>query len=60
MVALDEAHEMLPGEERTEATNKATVLRNAAELHKMLCGKRGAPAYDGGACSSPWHRGDFI
>jgi hypothetical protein len=41
--ALDEAQEMLPGDERTEATNKATVFRNAARIHEMLCGKRDAP-----------------
>jgi hypothetical protein len=44
VIALDEAREMPPGDERTEATHKAIVLRNAAELHEMLCGKRGTPA----------------
>ena len=44
VVALDKAREMLPGDERTEATHKAIVLRNAAELHQLLCGKRSAPA----------------
>ena len=44
VIALDEAREMPPGDERTEANNKAIVLRNAAELHELLCGKRGAPA----------------
>ena len=44
VIALDEAREMPPGDERTEATHKAIVLRNAAELHQLLCGKRGAPA----------------
>jgi hypothetical protein len=44
VTALDEAHEMPPGDERAEAINKAIVLRNAAELHELLCGKRGAPA----------------
>ena len=43
VIALDEAREMPLGEERTEATHKAIVLRNAAELHELLCGKRGAP-----------------
>jgi len=38
--ALDEAQEMPPGDERTEAINKATVFRNAAEIHELLCGKR--------------------
>jgi hypothetical protein len=44
VIALDEAREMPPGEERTEATHKAIVLRNAAKLHELLCDKRGAPA----------------
>ena len=42
-VALGEAQEMPPGNERTEAINKATVFRNAARIHEMLCGKRDAP-----------------
>ena len=42
--ALDEAHEMPPGDERTEAMQKAVVLRNAAEIQQLLGGKRGAPA----------------
>jgi hypothetical protein len=42
-MALDEAREMPPGDERNEATHKAIVLRNAAEMHELLCGKRGAP-----------------
>ena len=44
MTALNEAREMPPGDERTEATHKAMVFRNAAELHELLCGKRDAPA----------------
>jgi hypothetical protein len=40
--ALDEAQEMPPGDERTEAINKATVFRNAARIHELLCGKRDA------------------
>jgi hypothetical protein len=44
LIALDEAREMPPGDERTEATHKAIVLRNAAELHELLCGRRSAPA----------------
>jgi hypothetical protein len=44
VVALDEAREMPPGDERTEATHKALVLRNAVELHEFLCGKRDGPA----------------
>jgi hypothetical protein len=41
--ALGEAQEMPPGDERTEAINKATVFRNAAKIHGLLCGKRDAP-----------------
>ena len=44
VIALDEAREMPPGDERTGATHRAAVLRNAAELHDLLCGKRGAAA----------------
>jgi len=33
---------MPPGDERNEATHKAIVLRNAAEMHELLCGKRSA------------------
>ena len=40
--ALDEAQEMPPGDERTEAINKAMVFRNAAEIHRLLGGKHGA------------------
>ena len=43
-IALDEAREMPPGDERTEAMHKAMVLRNAAEIQQLLGGKRGAPA----------------
>lgn len=43
VVALDKAREMLPGDERTEAIHKATVFRNAAEIHRLLGRKRGAP-----------------
>ncbi|MEH2506783.1 MULTISPECIES: hypothetical protein [unclassified Bradyrhizobium] len=39
VIALDEAREMSPGEERTEALHKALVLRNATELHELLCGQ---------------------
>ena len=41
--ALDEARELAPGDERTEAMHKAMVLRNAAEIHQLLGGKHGAP-----------------
>ncbi len=44
VIALDEAREMPPGDERTEATHKAIVLRNAVEIYELLCGKRGVPA----------------
>ena len=42
--ALDEAHEMPPGDERAEAMRKATVLRNAADIQQQLGGKRRVPA----------------
>ena len=42
VIAQDEAREMPPGDERTEALHKATVLRNAVELHELLSGKRDA------------------
>jgi hypothetical protein len=37
--ALDEAQEIPPGDERTEAINKATVFRNAAEIHRLSLGR---------------------
>jgi hypothetical protein len=43
VAALDEAREMPPGDERTEAIHKAMVFRNAAEIHRLLGRKRGAP-----------------
>ena len=43
VIALGEAREMPPGDERTEAMQKALVLRNAAEIQQLLGGKRGAP-----------------
>jgi len=43
VAALEEAREMPPGEERTEAIQKAMVFRNAAEIHQLLGRKRGAP-----------------
>lgn len=42
--ALDEAREMPPGDGRTEAMNRAMILRNAVEVHEHFCGKGGAPA----------------
>jgi hypothetical protein len=44
LTALDEAHEMAPGDERTEAMHKAMALRKAAEIQQLLEGKRSAPA----------------
>jgi hypothetical protein len=44
VAALAEAHEMPPGDARTEAINKAMVFRNAADFHDVLCGKRSPPA----------------
>ena len=41
VIAQDEAREMPPGDERTEAIHKATVFRNAVEIHGLLSGKRG-------------------
>jgi hypothetical protein len=35
---------MAPGDERTEAMRKATVLRKAAEIQQLLESKRSAPA----------------
>ena len=44
IAALDRAREMPPGDERTEAMQKALVLRNASEIQRLFGGKRGAPA----------------
>ncbi|MEH2506393.1 hypothetical protein V1290_005204 [Bradyrhizobium sp. AZCC 1578] len=44
VIALDEARGMPPGDERTEAIHKATILRNAVEIHELLSGKRDGPA----------------
>ena len=44
VIALDEAREMPPGDERAEALHNAIVLRNAVEIHALLSDKRGAPA----------------
>lgn len=43
VAALDEAREMPPGDERTEAIQKAMVFRNAAEIHQLLGRKCGVP-----------------
>ena len=42
--ALDEAHEMALGDERTEAMHKAIALRKAAEVQQLLERKRSGPA----------------
>src|SRR5204863_9110833 len=44
MAALEEARDMPPGDGRTEAMNKAMILRNAVEVHGHLCGKGGSLA----------------
>ena len=44
VVALDEAREMPPGDQRKEAMNRAMTLRNAAEMHEHFCSKSGEPA----------------
>jgi hypothetical protein len=44
VVALDEARELPPGDQRKEAMNRAMILRNAAEMHEHLLSKSGAPA----------------
>jgi hypothetical protein len=43
IAAMDKAREMPPGDERSEAIHKAAVFRNAAEIHRLLGRKRGAP-----------------
>ena len=42
--ALDAAREMPPGVRRMKAMNKATILRNAVEMHEHFLGKGDAPA----------------
>ena len=44
VAALDEAHGMPPGDQRTEATRKAMVIQNAADILTLLSGHPGAPA----------------
>jgi hypothetical protein len=41
--ALDEAREMPPGLERTEAMKRAGILRNAADIQGVFFAKRGRP-----------------
>lgn len=43
-IALDEARGIPPGDQHTEAMNKAMILRNAAEMHEHFCSKSGEPA----------------
>ena len=43
-IALDEARGIPPGDQRTEAMNRAMILRNAAEMHEHLLSKSSAPA----------------
>jgi len=44
VAALDEARGMPSGDQRTEAINKAMILRNAAEMHEHFFSKSAAPA----------------
>jgi hypothetical protein len=44
VAALDEARGMPSGDQRTEAMNKAMILRNAAEMHEHFFSKSAAPA----------------
>jgi len=44
VAALDEAREMPPGDGRTEAMNKARILRNAVEMPEHFFSKSRAPA----------------
>jgi len=55
VAALDEAREMLPGDGRAEAMNKAMILRNAVEVHEHFCAKGGAPTNEGLSAATPFH-----
>jgi hypothetical protein len=44
VIALEEARNMKPGVERTEAMKRAGILRNAADLQGLFFAKRGRPA----------------
>jgi hypothetical protein len=44
VAALEEARDMPPGPERTEAMKKAGILRNAADIQGLFFAKRGRPA----------------
>jgi hypothetical protein len=42
--ALEEARNLPPGPERTEAMKKAGIIRNAADIQGLFFAKRGRPA----------------
>ena len=44
LIALEQARNMKPGAERTEAMKRAGTLRNAADLQGLFFAKRGRPA----------------
>jgi delta 1-pyrroline-5-carboxylate dehydrogenase len=44
LIALEQARNMKPGVERTEAMKRAGILRNAADLQGLIFAKRGRPA----------------
>ena len=44
VAALEEARDMAPGPDRTEAMKKAGILRNAADIQGLFFAKRGRPA----------------
>ena len=44
LTALEQARNMKPGVERTEAMKRAGTLRNAADLQGLFFAKRGRPA----------------
>jgi hypothetical protein len=44
LIALEQARNMKPGVERTEAMKRAGTLRNAADLQGLFFAKRGRPA----------------
>jgi hypothetical protein len=44
LMALEQARNMKPGIERTEAMKRAGILRNAADLQGLFFAKRGRPA----------------
>jgi hypothetical protein len=44
VAALEEARDMAPGPDRTEAMKRAGILRNAADIQGLFFAKRGRPA----------------